>query len=172
MTEKPIRLNLGCGLTIMKNWVNCDYEKGIGVNVTLNMNNPLPFDDNSIDEILAAHILEHLPEWYKAVKECHRILKPGGKFTIKVPYGVNGDPFHVRFFYPNSMVYFLPGIQGQDRSLEVNTLPNFELKHRYIWKVLPFQWHINKYLRLNLTKNKHLGKKSEIEWSLRKPNGV
>ena len=170
MTPNPIRLNLGCGLTIIPGWLNCDREKGRNIDVTLDMNDPLPFEDNSVDEILAAHILEHLPEWYKSVIECHRILKPNGKLTVRVPYGINGDPFHVRFFYPNSMSYFISDT-GRDRSLEVCNIPAFILIERRIFRVLPYQYHLNKYLHLNLTQNQILGRKCEIVWELRKPNG-
>jgi ubiquinone/menaquinone biosynthesis C-methylase UbiE len=51
---------------------------------------PLPADNNSYDWVHASHVLEHIPWWNvrKAVSEVHRILKPGGIFTVWVPDAV------------------------------------------------------------------------------------
>lgn len=38
----------------------------------------LPFADRSFDVIIAAHVLEHLPDATIALKEMHRVLRPGG----------------------------------------------------------------------------------------------
>jgi len=45
----------------------------------------LPFPDESIDLIVCSEVLEHLHEYNDAVKEIHRVLKPGGKFYASVP---------------------------------------------------------------------------------------
>lgn len=37
------------------------------------------------DLAICWHVLEHVPEDLKAIKEVHRLLKPGGKFLISVP---------------------------------------------------------------------------------------
>jgi len=47
----------------------------------------LPFSDNTIEEIIMIHVLEHF-QHYKVVellKEIHRVLKPSGTFIIGVP---------------------------------------------------------------------------------------
>ena len=42
----------------------------------------LPFEDSSFDRIIAAEIMEHLPEDEKAMSELFRVLKPGGHIRI------------------------------------------------------------------------------------------
>jgi len=38
----------------------------------------LSFADNSFDGLLNNHVLEHIPDDQKAVRECYRVIKPGG----------------------------------------------------------------------------------------------
>ena len=45
----------------------------------------LPFLDNSFDKIIAAEVLEHLPEDSRAMAELARVLKPGGVIAVTVP---------------------------------------------------------------------------------------
>jgi len=45
----------------------------------------LPFDDASVDRVLAIHVLEHLPNLPSTVAEVHRILRPGGCFQVCIP---------------------------------------------------------------------------------------
>ena len=45
----------------------------------------LPFPNNSFDLIVCSEVLEHLHEYNDAVREIHRVLKPGGKFYASVP---------------------------------------------------------------------------------------
>ncbi|WP_342074913.1 class I SAM-dependent methyltransferase [Yoonia sp. SS1-5] len=40
--------------------------------------NSLPFEDNSFDVVLVAHVLEHMADPKRALAELHRVLKPGG----------------------------------------------------------------------------------------------
>ncbi|CAD7963241.1 unnamed protein product [Amoebophrya sp. A25] len=55
---------------------------------------PLPSD--SIDIIVCDQVLEHLPEPVAAMREIHRLLKPGGKFFLSHPYGsfLHNLPYH------------------------------------------------------------------------------
>ena len=44
----------------------------------------LPYDDQSFDVVMAAHVLEHLPDPQSALKEMNRVLKPGGMVFVCV----------------------------------------------------------------------------------------
>lgn len=88
-----IDMNPNCGATIV--W---DLE-----------NRPLPFEDDTFDEMGAFDVLEHLGKqgdwrgWFDEMAEYHRILKPGGIFGVIVPIGGDAfaDPGHTRFFSAN-----------------------------------------------------------------------
>jgi glycosyltransferase involved in cell wall biosynthesis len=45
----------------------------------------LPFADASFDRVVAAEVLEHLPEDTRAMAELFRVLKPGGLMAVTVP---------------------------------------------------------------------------------------
>lgn len=44
------------------------------------------FADASFDWVIGNHILEHIPDDVKAMKEIFRVLKPGGRAVLQVPY--------------------------------------------------------------------------------------
>jgi SAM-dependent methyltransferase len=45
----------------------------------------LPFPDGSFDVILCSHVLEHVVDDRKAMRELHRVLRPGGWALVLVP---------------------------------------------------------------------------------------
>jgi|TARA_B100001964_G_scaffold238971_1_gene305446 SAM-dependent methyltransferase len=45
----------------------------------------LKFEYNSFDAIICLHVLEHIPEDVKAMRELHRVLMPGGWAILQVP---------------------------------------------------------------------------------------
>lgn len=49
----------------------------------------LTFEDESFNAIVCNHVLEHIPDDRKAMKELFRVLKPGGWASIQVP--IKGD---------------------------------------------------------------------------------
>lgn len=44
----------------------------------------LPYEDQSFDVVMAAHVLEHLPDLQRALAEMVRVLKPGGMVFLCV----------------------------------------------------------------------------------------
>ncbi|WP_298346169.1 class I SAM-dependent methyltransferase [uncultured Algibacter sp.] len=67
--------------------------------VTTDLNSPLadvkadicnlPFKDNEFDVIFCNHVLEHIPDDTKAMKELYRILKPSGWGIFQIPQDLN-----------------------------------------------------------------------------------
>ena len=50
-----------------------------------NLNENLPFENESFDVVHANQVLEHLPETDRFIKEVHRILRPNGYTVISTP---------------------------------------------------------------------------------------
>lgn len=45
----------------------------------------LTFADNAFDRLIAAHVLEHLPEPHRVIHEWARVVKPGGVLSLVLP---------------------------------------------------------------------------------------
>ncbi|GAA0920964.1 class I SAM-dependent methyltransferase [Nonomuraea longicatena] len=45
----------------------------------------MPFEDGSFDRVIAAEVLEHIPDDMTAMAEIFRVLKPGGSAAVTVP---------------------------------------------------------------------------------------
>ncbi len=46
----------------------------------------LTYADASFDLVIANHVLEHIPDDRKAMREFYRVLKPGGQAIVQIPY--------------------------------------------------------------------------------------
>ena len=51
----------------------------------------LQFDDASFDFVVCSHVMEHIPDDVKAMREVHRVLKPGGSAFFMVPLLIDGE---------------------------------------------------------------------------------
>jgi len=81
------KIALGSGKEVKNGWIGLDYSRS-GKNVyPVNLLFPLPFIDNSIDEILAEHIFEHfhIDDIRTLSSECYRVMKKGGIIRIVSP---------------------------------------------------------------------------------------
>jgi FkbM family methyltransferase len=83
--NKNIKLNLGSGGIAYPGYLSVDmhdYRAHIMMDIT-----KLDFDDNSVSEILASHVFEHLNPYHSItiLQEWLRVLKPGGKLIMEMP---------------------------------------------------------------------------------------
>lgn len=46
----------------------------------------IPFSENTFDVVLCNHVLEHVQDDIQAMREIHRVLKPGGFSILQVPF--------------------------------------------------------------------------------------
>lgn len=116
LNKKDYILDIGCGnardlLVLAKKGIKCvgiDSSKGMvkeGIKI-LKKNGfsnikiyeadarKLPFKDNNFDKVILSEVIEHIPNYKIAIKECKRVLKKGGILVITTPnwyslYGIN-----------------------------------------------------------------------------------
>ena len=75
-----MKLDIGCGSNCRLGFIPIDKKLGLSME-------KLSYDDNSIDEIYASHVLEHAShaKILFILSEWHRVLKPDGDIRISVP---------------------------------------------------------------------------------------
>lgn len=94
--KKNLKLHLGAGPDIRPGWVNIDLalmepppgeKQGGAIFINYDLRRGLPLEDGSCEYIYSSHFFEHLE--YRHVKlllrECYRVLKPGGVFRACLP---------------------------------------------------------------------------------------
>lgn len=110
-SQSIIKIELGCGPNKkIKDAISVDIVDLDSVDIVVDINSGLPFENNSIDEIYSFHFLEHVNNLEFVLKEIHRVLKTNGKKIGTVPHFANpyfySDPTHNSFFGLYSFSYF------------------------------------------------------------------
>lgn len=77
-------VNYVCGDLFTEGYSYPDYVQNMNV---LN----IPFEDGLFDLVICNHLLEHVPNDRDAMRELHRVLKPGGKAILLVPISLNSS---------------------------------------------------------------------------------
>jgi SAM-dependent methyltransferase len=117
-----LKINLGAGSDILTGYVNHDLVHLPGIDVVHNLNKyPWPWAYGSVEEIKMYDVLEHLDDFMKAMEEIFRVLSPGGRCRVSVPYWnawcAYADPTHKRGFHEITFRFFDPGsVYCQERS--------------------------------------------------------
>ena len=110
-----MRLNLGCGTRKMPGWLNVDKVAASGPDQIVDLEAlPWPWPDDSVDEVLLTHVLEHLGQrtevYLGIIKELYRVCRNGATVTIVVPHPRHDffldDATHVRPITPDGLVMF------------------------------------------------------------------
>ena len=103
-----LKVDIGGGLNPYPGYFSVDMRDNADLKADLNDGIPLP--DNSVGVLNASHIIEHLHDKTKTMREIHRVLAPGGWAFIEVPStdgrGAFQDPTHVSYWNENSFLYY------------------------------------------------------------------
>lgn len=80
------KLQIGCGSNMLAGWFNTDYIPGPG-RIHLDASETFPFPENCFNCVFSEHAIEHIHyrDALAMLKECHRVLKPGGRIRIATP---------------------------------------------------------------------------------------
>lgn len=141
-----VRLNLGCGGDYREGWINLDRSPEVA-DIGHDLSEvPWPFDDASIDWVFADQVFEHLPPMtdgrdtvLQALEEIQRILRPGGRMYVGVPYGGSKADFahigHYRHFSTNSFKFLEDG--GTNRPYTRKRFKGLRLRYKATVRELP-----------------------------------
>tara|TARA_Y200000002_G_scaffold382106_1_gene398051 strand:+ start:7439 stop:8083 length:645 start_codon:yes stop_codon:yes gene_type:complete len=111
-TENKKILDFGCGENKYKKFFS-EKNHFIGVDIKvsgrgLEKKKPdiffdgisLPFENSEFDIVICTEVLEHVEDFENSLNEIHRVLKPGGKGIISMPFitSEHEEPFDFRRF--------------------------------------------------------------------------
>lgn len=107
----PFRLDVACGQNKTPGFFGIDIAKEKDVDVVWDLERfPWPFPDNSVDELVCNHYIEHTKDLIAFMQELHRILVPGGQALIRAPYYNSmrawQDPTHTRAISEATFLYY------------------------------------------------------------------
>lgn len=134
-----MNLNLGGGSQRIDGFQNVDLSPGADYMHDLGCF-PWPFADGSADALIASHILEHFTkaEGRAFLRQCYRILKPGGFLAIAVPdmdrfidAKLTGNYTPLEGYYWTDLNHLLGGDSRE---------PNAFMRHRYMYTWESLAW--------------------------------
>jgi len=84
---KDLRINIGCWFRPLDGWINVDGIPNPHADILADLRCRLPFESSCARYIFAEHVIEHLrrEEALLFLKECYRILAPGGAIRLITP---------------------------------------------------------------------------------------
>ena len=97
----------------------------------------LPFKDESFDAVFSFAVLEHVKDPFRCARELYRVLKPGGKLYVNVPFlqPYHGYPHH----YYNMTAQGLANLFPPDLEVVASDVPHYGLP---IWTL---SWLLNSW---------------------------
>jgi hypothetical protein len=149
-SPEPVKLDFACGTRPKEGFEGVDLYAPLAPHKVDLFKFPLPWKDNSVDEIYCSHFVEHLPardverrdltdpvyerflsqDFLLAFfDECWRILKAGSTMMVIVPSGRSDrayqDPTHRRFIVAETFGYLNKEVREQMGLGHYNVRCNF-----------------------------------------------
>lgn len=97
-----MKINLGSGIVRIDGFVNVDSDPNCNPDYVVDIGKEsLPFEDNSVDHVIAHHVFEHIGEgFFDLIKELYRVCENDAVIEVRVPHPRHdvffGDLTHVR----------------------------------------------------------------------------
>jgi hypothetical protein len=125
-----LRLNLGCGMKRFDGYINVDRFGEPDLRHDLE-SVPWPWPDDSVDEIIMEHVLEHLGRdatvYLDIWKEMYRVCRDGATIRVIVPHHRHeffyNDPTHVRAVTAEGMILFSQRLNRQWAAQGISNTP-------------------------------------------------
>ena len=146
-----MKLNIGCGEHRLEGYKGVDITKTGAADIVADINKPWKFaKDETVDEIYASHIVEHVDSLIHFFNESHRVLKKGGILKVIAPYYTSvrcwQDPTHKHAISEHSFLYY------NKEWREMNGLSHYPITADFDFGYA-FQWHPNWVSRSDEARN-------------------
>ena len=123
-----MKLNIGAGIKHLEGYESCDIRPFEGTKYVFNAGKDRwVFEDNSVSEIVAFHVFEHMysEEVFFAIDEAWRVLELTGSLYIEVPDGRSKlyylHPDHKRAFTPDTFGFWM--VPDNEGHVDVHSFP-------------------------------------------------
>jgi len=140
-----ILVDLGCGTRKKNGYIGVDGANLTNVDIICNLEEGLPFDDNSIDGIYSNFLFEHIPNTVFLFKELYRVCKNDAIIEFRVPSYQSvtqyKDPAHSAIITAETTRYFSEeNWYGSDYNINTN-FKMLKVEYSYL---KPFNYFVSK----------------------------
>ncbi len=101
----------------------------------------MPFEDASFDGVVASNVIEHVPDARAMVRECARVLKPGGVLYIDGPNRLSPKQFLSDPHYRMAFVSAMPARWARFYVTRVRKFPAYDAE------TFPIRSQVRRWLR-------------------------
>lgn len=158
VTDDKICVDLGCGSRKQKGYIGVDNKKLEGVDIVCDIEEGLPFEDNTIDRIYANFLFEHINNFIRFMQEVYRVCRKGAIIKASFPYWSSAtqwkDPTHKQVITVETFRYFSDDKwYGSDYGINANFRVK-SIKYSYLYPfgskrcffLFPFRKFFRKHL--------------------------
>lgn len=143
---KLVKINIACGQQKQEGFIGVDKVKTPSVDIVHDLEIfPWPFENNSVDEVMCVHYVEHTRDLIKFMDELYRIMKSPyknekgeeikSKVTIIAPYYSSirawQDPTHLRAISEFTFLYFNKNWREQNKLDHYGIACDFDFSYGY-----------------------------------------
>lgn len=127
-----MKLNMGCGYSRLDGYTNVDNAPVCHPDALVDLETlPWPWPDDSVEEVVFQHCLEHLgrdPKVFLGMfQELYRICRKDARIKITVPHPRHdhflNDPTHVRPISPDMLCLFSRSLNDEWQRVGVSNTP-------------------------------------------------
>lgn len=145
-----MKINLGSGYKRIDGFLNIDDDPLVEPDFLCNIEKEkLPLEDNSVDEIRAHHILEHIGSGFIGLmQELYRVAKHGAILDIVVPHHFHdnfySDPTHCRPITVGGMYMFCQKT-NKEHIEAYGSSSGMGLKYNVNWEMVWFDFEYDQF---------------------------
>ena len=145
-----MKINLGSGYKRIDGFLNIDDDPLVEPDFLCNVEkDKLPFEDNSVEEIRAHHILEHIGAGFiPLMQELYRVAKHGCILDIVVPHHFHdnfySDPTHCRPITVGGMYMFCQKT-NKEHIEAYGSNSGMGLKYNVNWEMVWFDFEYDQF---------------------------
>jgi len=151
--QSDLRLDIGGGRNPHEGFTNVDLREIPEVDIVAPASY-LPLEDESVDEIYCNSVIPHLPDTFAAFEEWARVLKPGGKLTVKATHanstGIRDDADHQHYSWTSETPRYYSAelfeYYGGSDELHITELQVVGWLRPYRWYLRPASWLYGKLI--------------------------